>query len=108
MQNFEHARPAKLDQALALIQKKRQEGKKVALVSGGSDMVGMLKDGLDRPDVVVDLKGLHELRSIRESGDTLTIGALATLAEIESHPLIRSRCLALAQAARLAASPQIR
>ncbi|MBI3941215.1 MAG: xanthine dehydrogenase family protein subunit M [Acidobacteria bacterium] len=108
MQNFEHARPDKLEQALALIQKKRQEGKKVSLVGGGSDLVGMLKEGLDRPDVVVDLKGLRDLRYIRETSDGLAIGGLTTLAEIDTHPLIRSRYQALAQAAEVAASPQIR
>ena len=108
MQNFEYVKPEKLDQALAAIQKTRQQGKRVSVVGGGSDLVGMLKDGLDRPDVLIDLKGLHELRFIRETTDGITIGGLTTLADIMAHPLIGQRYLALAQAAELAASPQIR
>ncbi|MBI2821907.1 MAG: FAD binding domain-containing protein [Acidobacteria bacterium] len=108
MKNFEHFRPDRLEQALTLIQKKHQEGKRFALVGGGSDLVGMLKDGLEQPDVLIDLKGLRDLRYIRETDAGVSIGGLTTLAEIVAHPVIQSRYRALAEAAEVAASPQIR
>ena len=108
MRNFEYVRPDKLDLLIATVQKSRQQGKKISFVGGGSDIVGMLKDGLEQPDVLVDLKGLTDLRFIRETADGLTIGGLTTLAEIMAHAAVRERYHALAEAAELAASPQIR
>jgi xanthine dehydrogenase YagS FAD-binding subunit len=51
---------------------------------------------------------LDELRGIRETADGIWIGALTTLTEVETNPLIRERFGLLAQAARHVASPQIR
>ncbi len=58
---------------------------------------------------MIDIKRLVDLDDdIAEGPDGLTIGALATLAEIEDDPLVRARCPALAEAAALAATPQLR
>jgi xanthine dehydrogenase YagS FAD-binding subunit len=56
----------------------------------------------------VSLAGIPELRGIREAGGGLELGAMTTIAELASHPIIRARYAALAQAAEELATPQIR
>jgi xanthine dehydrogenase YagS FAD-binding subunit len=58
--------------------------------------------------LLVNLKTIPDLKFIREDGKFVHIGALTTLQELESHPLIRERYPILAQAASLAATPQLR
>jgi xanthine dehydrogenase YagS FAD-binding subunit len=55
------------------------------------------------------LNGIAALRGIRETADGgVEIGALTTLTEVETNPLVRGRYGVLAQAAGKVASPQIR
>ncbi len=77
--------------------------------AAGVDVVDLMKDGLVSPRRLIDISGLSELQGIREEADGgFTIGALTTLAQLAAHPALQRRCAALAQAAALAASPQIR
>jgi xanthine dehydrogenase YagS FAD-binding subunit len=58
---------------------------------------------------LVDLKGAgKEFRAIREDEDGLYLGAFATMAEAETHPLIAGHYPMIAQSLMLAASAQIR
>jgi xanthine dehydrogenase YagS FAD-binding subunit len=77
--------------------------------AGGTDLLGCLRDGVLEARTIVSLTALRELEGIGERADgSLRIGARATLAEIASHPMIRRRWTALAEAAASAASPQLR
>jgi len=77
--------------------------------AGGTDLLGCLRDRVLTATRLVSLNGLNELRGISEQPDGgLRIGALATLAEVASHPLIGARYHALSAAAAAAASPQLR
>ncbi|MDW8322140.1 MAG: xanthine dehydrogenase family protein subunit M [Armatimonadota bacterium] len=77
-------------------------------IAGGQDILGAMKDGLFEPEHLVNLKSLPELGQIEENASGLHIGALATLAEIAEHPVIRRDYTALAEAAAAVATPQIR
>jgi xanthine dehydrogenase YagS FAD-binding subunit len=78
-------------------------------LAGGNDSLDWFKDRIKRPSHVVDLSGIAELRGIREmAGGGIEIGAMTTLTEIETNPMIQARYDVLAQAARHVASPQIR
>jgi xanthine dehydrogenase YagS FAD-binding subunit len=77
--------------------------------SGGTDLLGCLRDRVLTASTLVSLNGLDELRGVGELPDGgLRIGALTTLAEIASHPLVNARYHALSAAAAVAASPQLR
>jgi 4-hydroxybenzoyl-CoA reductase subunit beta len=69
----------------------------------------VLRYGLVRPAVVVDLKGVSALDSVRlnERGG-LVIGSMVTLETLENSPLVLKECAVLAQAARLVAVPPVR
>jgi xanthine dehydrogenase YagS FAD-binding subunit len=77
--------------------------------SGGTDLLGCLRDRVLTASKLVSLNGLTELRGISElPNGGLRIGALTTLTEVASSVLVNARYHALAAAAGAAASPQLR
>ncbi|SPE34540.1 Molybdopterin dehydrogenase, FAD-binding protein [Burkholderiales bacterium] len=77
--------------------------------AGGIDLVDLMKENLLAPTRVVSLTGIPGLDRISEAAaGSLRIGAMVTLASLADHPQVRRRYAALADAARGAASPQIR
>jgi xanthine dehydrogenase YagS FAD-binding subunit len=79
-------------------------------LAGGTDLLTLLKPGLVRLEQLIDIKRADGIpRGIRETADGgLEVGALTTLADIEMSALVRARAAALAEAAALAATPQLR
>jgi xanthine dehydrogenase YagS FAD-binding subunit len=58
---------------------------------------------------LIDIKRIEQLHNrVELLPEGLSIGALTTLAQIEEHPFIRARYPSLAEAAALAATPQLR
>ena len=102
---FELFQPTSVDDALAL---QARHGAKAWVLAGGLDSFDWFKDRIKRPEVVIDLSQIKELRGIRTSGDGLEIGAMTTLTEVVRHPLVREKYGILPNAAEAAASPQIR
>jgi xanthine dehydrogenase YagS FAD-binding subunit len=105
MPAFELYQPTQLSDALALLDRHRADGWKLA---GGNDSLSWFKERIKRPKAVIDISGIAELKGIRETPDGIEIGALTTLTEIERNPVIRANYRVLADAARRVASPQIR
>lgn len=105
MKPFAYTRPQSLDDAVAL-----QIGDQDAqFLAGGTDLLTLLKADLLEPSQLVDIKRLAELdAAVTLNGETLRIGALATLSDLEFDPLVAAHAPALAEAAALAASPQLR
>ncbi len=102
--NFNHVRPATLPEAIRALS---QPGARAH--SGGTDLLGCLRDRVFEATTVVSLAGLAELKGIERTRDgSLRIGALTTLAEIARNPEITADYPALAQGAAAAASPQLR
>ena len=85
-----------------------QHGSDALVLAGGLDSMDWLKDRIKKPKVVVDLSGIDELKGIRETADGVEIGAMTTLTEVSTNPVIRQKYSLLSQAAELVASPQIR
>jgi xanthine dehydrogenase YagS FAD-binding subunit len=102
---FELFQPTSVDDALAL---QTRYGAKAWVLAGGLDSFDWFKDRIKRPEVVVDLSQVKELRGVRQAGDGLEIGAMTTLTEVVRHPTIREKFSILPDAAEAAASPQIR
>ena len=102
---FELFQPTTVDDALAL---QSRHGAKAWVLAGGLDSFDWFKDRIKRPEVVIDLSQVKELRGIRGVGDGLEIGAMTTLTEVVRHPMVREKYSILPNAAEAAASPQIR
>lgn len=104
MNNFNYTRCETPEQAARLLGS--QEGAK--LLAGGTDLVPLIKEGLEQPETVVDMRGWATGSKIVVGSDGLHIGALATLDAIARLPLIKEKYTALSEACNLAASPQLR
>ncbi|MEV5809779.1 FAD binding domain-containing protein [Streptomyces parvulus] len=77
-------------------------------IAGGTTLVDLMRETVERPDVVVDISDLP-LRSISSTEDGgLRIGALVTMAEAAVHREVQRRYPVISEALRLSASAQLR
>ena len=77
--------------------------------AGGTDLLGCLRDNVMAAQKVVSIGTITDLRGIVTATDGgLRIGALTSIAELAAHPVIKEKYSALAQAASVVASPQLR
>ena len=89
-------------------------GDRAKVIAGGTDLLGLMKDritgpGMPLPEVLVNVKTIPELSAIVLLADGgLALGAATTLDDLASHPVVRERYPALAQAAEAVATLQIR
>jgi CO/xanthine dehydrogenase FAD-binding subunit len=95
--------PRTLEEALRL----RSEHPGVRPIAGGTDLMVALNAERERPDALIDLGRVTELRGWRREGDELVLGAALTYTEAANGELA-SALPALAAAARTVGSPQIR
>jgi xanthine dehydrogenase YagS FAD-binding subunit len=79
-----------------------------AYIAGGNDLLGLLKDYLSTPDILVNIKSLPGLDTIQQGQDKWTLGALVKIAELEDSTDIQSAFPGIHDAASEIASPQIR
>jgi len=102
-QDFEYSAPSNLKEALSLL-----SGENVKVLAGGMSLIPLMKLRLAAPEQVVDLGRIPDLNAIREEKGTLRIGATTTHYQVESSPLVRSRCPLLAEAAAHIGDIQVR
>jgi carbon-monoxide dehydrogenase medium subunit len=106
MRPFAYERPTRLADAVALLDEHGPEARPLA---GGTDLIIRLRDGSIAPRLVVDVKGITELDdTIREVDGALRIGARTVMTEIAADERIRRDFPALAEAASVVGSVQIR
>ena len=106
MRAFAYERPTRLDDAVSLLV---EHGSDARLLAGGTDLIIRLRDGTVRPRVVVDVKRIAELDAgIRDDGARIVVGARTVMTDIASHERIRRDFTALAEAAAVVGSIQIR
>lgn len=109
MQSFEWVDATSVEHAVALLTASAQADGPVVAKAGGMDLIDLMKEGLVRPARVVNLRSIEGLDRItfdEERG--LSVDALVTLARIESSSQVRRYYPTLADAARHAATPQVR
>ncbi len=102
---FEYARPATLDEALALLARHGDDAK---LLAGGHSLLPAMKLRLAQPKVIVDIGRVADLRFIRKDGDRIAIGALATHYDLESSSHLRSECPLMPEVAATIGDVQVR
>jgi xanthine dehydrogenase YagS FAD-binding subunit len=108
MKSFTNANARDIRHAVTLVREARTAGRTAAIAGGGSDVLGMMKDRLITPDVLVSLKTVKGLDQVKAENGGVTVGGLITLDALSTHPLIRRDYRVLAEAAADVATPQIR
>jgi xanthine dehydrogenase YagS FAD-binding subunit len=99
---FEWTNAKSVNDALA-----QSEGKAV-LKAGGIDLIDRLKEGIDSPSRLVNIRTIPGLDRISADANGLRVGPLVTLAQLDADKNVRANYTALADAAGHAATPQIR
>ena len=106
MQRFTYERPTGLQDAIGLLV---AHGDAARPLSGGTDLIIRLRDRSISAGVVIDIKRVPELAAgIRREGDRLVIGANTVMTDVAEDETIRARFTALAEAALVVGSVQIR
>lgn len=77
-------------------------------VAGGTNLVDLMKTGVERPTRLVDVRELPLARIETTQDGGLRIGATVTNSDLAAHPLVRTRHPMLAQAVLAGASGQLR
>jgi len=79
------------------------------LLGGGTNLVDLMKMGVERPPELIDINRLP-LAAVEElaAGGGIRIGGLARNADVAEHPLIKQRYPVLSEALLAGASPQLR
>jgi CO/xanthine dehydrogenase FAD-binding subunit len=78
---FRYLKPSSVEEALGCLD---EHGSECALLAGGQSLVPLMNFRLVRPEVLIDLNGLEELRGIEVDDGGATIGAMTRQCEIES------------------------
>ena len=102
---FNYVRPRSLREATKAL---AALGPEAMAVAGGTDVYPKMKRGQFTPRHLVSLRGLRELKGIRQTKDGLWIGAGESLTAVSRHRVIAKRLPALAHAAESVSTPQLR
>ncbi|WP_433533817.1 FAD binding domain-containing protein [Micromonospora sp. CA-249363] len=104
MRPFRYHRPTDVADAVAVLAAEPQ----AAYLAGGTNLVDLMKLGVQRPDVLVDVNRLP-LDAVEELPDGgLRIGATVRNSDLAAHPTVRRDYPVLTRALLAAASGQLR
>ncbi len=103
MRPFSYAAPATVEQAVSLLE---VEGSEV--LAGGTDLLSLLKDDVERVERLVALRGIGDLSGVEVAGGRLRIGSMTTLQELRDHAEAMAAVPALGTAIDGVASAQLR
>jgi xanthine dehydrogenase YagS FAD-binding subunit len=104
MRPFDYARATDVTEAVTLV----TEQPNARFLAGGTNLVDLVRRGVEAPDSLVDVTGLP-LAEIESTPDgSLRVGAVVTNADLAHHPLVRSWYPVLSQAVLAGASGQLR
>jgi xanthine dehydrogenase YagS FAD-binding subunit len=104
MREFEYRRVLDVSGAVALLDAEPD----ARFLGGGTNLVDLMKAGVERPTRLVDVRELPLDRVETTADGGLRIGATVTNSDLAAHPEVRRRYPALAQAVLAGASGQLR
>lgn len=96
--------PTTLDQALALL---TAAGPAARVLAGGTDLLVQIRTDVIDPPVLIDIKGIEEVRRITAEAGGYRIGAAVTGAELKEHPTLKADWPGVVEAANLIGSTQV-
>lgn len=101
----DYVRATSVANAISLLE---QHGEESRLLAGGHSLIPMMRLRVARPEMLIDLQGIDELRGIRIEGDEIVIGAMTTHAEILDSPVLAEHYAIFREAEKVIADPVVR
>ncbi len=102
---FEYFRPETLEHSISLL---GEYGENARVLAGGTDMALKIKQGVETPKAVVDIKGISELERLESTDNGLHLGALVTFSQVMASGLVAANFPLLRDAAATVGSVGIR
>jgi len=84
--DFEYHKPSDLKGVTDLL---ARFGSKAKIIAGGTDLVVQMKEKIETPDAVIDIKGIKDLNEILFEDNILFIGACVTFSELIESEIIK-------------------
>ena len=106
LNQFDYHAPKTKNEALKLVE---DLGEKAKILAGGTDLIIMLKEKMIKPQAIIDISSLDELKGIKcEKGKGAEIGAGTTISAIEFSKELSEKYSALTYAAGELGGHQVR
>src|SRR5215213_9443094 len=102
---FSYHAPASVPEAIALL---GEYGADAKVLAGGQSLIPLMRFRLAQPGHLVDINRIDGLAYVRANGDGLSIGALASEADLEADPIVAQGYPLLADAIAVIADPLVR
>ena len=105
MHPFRYAEPQSVAEACRFL---KRQGPSALPIAGGTDLLNEIKEGIAKPEFILNLKRLPSLAQLREKDGALRIGAMVSLSQLAGYPILRRNFPILSEALSTLATPQIR
>jgi carbon-monoxide dehydrogenase medium subunit len=102
---FAYERPQELAKALLL---KEQYKDRARIYAGGTDLVVNIKEGMMKPELLIDIKDIAEFHKLEYNGAKLFIGAAVTFTELIESAEVKRIFSMLHDASKTVASSGVR
>ena len=100
LSKFQYVAPRKLAKAISL---QKESGK---FLGGGTDLLVAMKQRISRPELLIDLNKISELKGIEWDKKTrLRVGALTTLTQLKENPIVQTHFPVLSRTVPLVSNP---
>lgn len=105
MSEMRYEAPQTLQAAIALLAGAKG---RASVLAGGTDLLIQMRGGRIAPELLVDIKGIPELRAIAEGDDGFRFGAAVTCMELVEHSAFAAAWPGVTDAVKLIGSVQVR
>ncbi len=104
--HFKYFKPKDENELIDLL---KSNGSDTKILAGGTDLLVLMKQNIEQPKVLVDIKGISDYsKIITESDGSLTIGASVTCNDVIENECIQKHFPILVEAAKTLGSYQLR
>ena len=104
--NFQYLEPATIQEAAQMLV---ADSTQSMVISGGTDMLPSMRQGIFSPDKVISLQAIPNLKDVEwDEDEGLKIGPLTTLRSLEANTDVLQHFPVIAEAAHAVGSPQLR
>jgi carbon-monoxide dehydrogenase medium subunit len=102
---FAYHRPKSVAEAVGLL---ADLGEDARALAGGHSLIPMMKLRLAKPEHLVDLAGIKDLKGARADGGDIVIGSMTTQNELVGSDLLAAKLPILRETSLVIADPQVR
>ena len=104
MNTIQFEKPGTVDEAVALL---ANGDANTRVLAGGTDLLVQLRAGMVSPSLIIDIKGIDEMRTVTEENGGFRIGGAVSGAELNENDAVKSAWPGVVEAFDLIGSTQI-